>query len=61
MPKLTDEIKVRVDPLRKLQLQQVAEEEERELSDIVRRALGDFLDKRAATQRNQESNAYARP
>jgi hypothetical protein len=60
MQKFTEEIKVRVEPIKKLALQQVADAEELELSDIVRRALGEFLDKRVAVK-SPSVAAYVRP
>ena len=47
MPKKSEDIKVRVDALTKRALVQIAEEELLELSDIVRRALYDFVAKKS--------------
>lgn len=50
MSKKTEEIKVRVEPLKKLALEQIAQDEDLKLSDIVRRALGEFLTKKKTGQ-----------
>jgi hypothetical protein len=42
----TEEIKVRVEPLTKLAALQVAREEQLDLSDIMRRALQEYLRRR---------------
>ena len=42
----TEEIKVRVEPFLKLSFEQIADREHLDLSDIVRRALREWLEKR---------------
>lgn len=54
----TEEIKVRVEPLKKLALVQIADSEDLDLSDIVRRALGEFIEKKTA-RRAVHQPAYA--
>lgn len=48
MAKKTADIKVRVDPLTKTLLAQIAERELLDLSDVVRHALQDFVRKKTA-------------
>lgn len=43
MPKKTEEIKVRVEPLNKLALLEIAERQQLDLSDVVRRALREYV------------------
>ena len=57
--KKTEEIKVRVEPIKKYALEQIAAAEDLQLSDIVRRALGEFLDKQRTA--SQSPVAYAHP
>ena len=42
----TEEIKVRVEPLTKLKCLQIADEEQLDLSDIIRRALFEYVHRR---------------
>lgn len=51
MQKKTADIKVRVDALTKTVLIQIAEEDLLDLSDVVRHALKDFVQKRTAPQK----------
>jgi antitoxin component of RelBE/YafQ-DinJ toxin-antitoxin module len=56
----TEEIKVRVDPLSKSALIQIATEEQLDLSDIVRRALNDMIRKSQNPSRRQASSTNSR-
>lgn len=53
----TEEIKVRVEPLTKHVLLQIAKQEQLDLSDIARRAFSDFVNKRQTTQKHELANA----
>lgn len=50
MPKKSEDIKVRVDPLTKVALREIAERETLELSDVVRHALRDFVRQKSQQQ-----------
>lgn len=51
MPALkSEEIKVRVEPIKKLALEQIADSEGLQLSDIVRRAINELLDRQTTRQ-----------
>ena len=53
----TEEIKVRVEPLNKLALSQIAAEESLDLSDIVRKALREFISRRSQPSQRVPQNA----
>lgn len=59
MDKLTEEIKVRIDPLKKCALQQIADEEQLTISDIARRALREFIQVHQGTRNNRPRTANA--
>lgn len=56
--KKKDDIKVRVDALTKSAFVQIANDEGLELSDIVRFALRDYLDRRVKQRDNSKQPAY---
>jgi hypothetical protein len=57
--KMSEEIKVRVDLVTKGELIQIAEIEERDLSDIVRFAIRNLIIERKRRQRQPELSLYA--
>ncbi len=57
--KMSEEIKVRVDILTKAELIQIAQDEKRDLSDIVRFAIHDYKTQRARRQKQPELSLYA--
>ena len=48
----TEAIKIRVEPLSKLALVQIATEESLDVSDIVRKAIREFINRRQPQNRN---------
>lgn len=54
--KMTEEIKVRVEPLAKHSLEQMARAEQLQLSDMVRRAIREYIAKRQPAVANQYGN-----
>jgi hypothetical protein len=56
----TEEIKVRVEPLSKSALIQIAAEEQLDLSDIVRRALNDMIRKYQNPARHEANSTTSR-
>lgn len=58
MPKKTEEIKVRVEPLIKLSLQQIADENVADLSDVARLAFREFLMRKRGQSQPQSQPNY---
>lgn len=56
----SEDIKVRVDPLTKSVLVQIADAELLDLSDVVRRALHDFVQKKTRVEKEPQPQ-YAHP